>query len=120
MCLPPHCPRAIGPGEENGQNQQLLGQLIKEHDMGYLLDEVPVALEDASTGSARISDLVTSLRALAHPASRPHFPADINEAIPTTAVISGSEWRQHSALELRLDAGVPAAPQYFGYQSGAH
>jgi two-component system NtrC family sensor kinase len=96
--------------EENAQNRQRLEQLIQEHDMGYLLDEVPVALEHASTGIARISDLVTSMRTLAHPASRPHFLADINEAIRTTAVISGSEWRPHSALELRLDPAVPLLP----------
>jgi signal transduction histidine kinase len=93
--------------EENAQTQQLLEQLIQDHDLSYLLDEVPVALEHASSGIARISDLVTSMRTLAHPACRPHFPADVNDAIRTTAVISGSEWRQHSALELRLDPVLP-------------
>jgi signal transduction histidine kinase len=93
--------------EQNAENQLLLDRLIKEHDMGYLLEEVPVALDHASAGVSRITDLVTSMRTLAHPASSPHFPADINEAIRTTAMISGSEWRQHSALEMRLDPNLP-------------
>lgn len=96
--------------EENADSQKLLDRLIEEHDMGYLLEEVPVALDQASTGISRITELVTSMRTLAHPASSPHFPADINEAIRTTAMISGAEWRQHSALELRLDQDLPLLP----------
>jgi two-component system NtrC family sensor kinase len=107
FCASIHCSLD---SEENAQNQRLLEQLIQEHDIGYLLEEVPVALEHASAGVSRISDLVTSMRTLAHPLSAPHFPADINEAIRTTAVISGAEWRQHSALELRLDPNLPLLP----------
>ena len=96
--------------EENAQNQKLLEQLILEHDMGYLLEEIPVALEHASTGISRITELVASMRTLAHPASACHFPADLNEAIRTTAVISSSEWRPHSTLELSLDPTLPLLP----------
>jgi two-component system NtrC family sensor kinase len=97
-------------GEENASKQELLEQLIEEHDMGYILEEVPVALEHASSGISRITDLVTSMRTLAHPSSAPHFPADLNDAIRTTAVITGGEWRQHSTLELRLDPTLPLLP----------
>ena len=97
-------------GAEYEEKHLLLERLIEEHDMGYLLEEVPVALDHASTGISRITDLVTSMRTLAHPASSPHFPADLNEAIRTTAMISGSEWRQYSALEMRLDQNLPLLP----------
>lgn len=93
--------------EENARNDAELDALIQEHDIGYLLGEIPVALDHARTGISRITDLVTSMKTLAHPASCSHVPADLNESIRTTALISGSEWRQHGSLELRLDPELP-------------
>lgn len=84
-----------------------LDALIQEHDIGYLLEEVPLAIDHARAGIARITDLVSSMKTYAHPSPSTHLPADINEAIRTTAVISSSEWRPHCAMDLDLAPGLP-------------
>ena len=100
--------RSLSPETVSAVNEHELDSLIEQHEMGYLLEEVPMALDHASDGIARITDLVSSMKMLAHPASCPHLPADLNEAIRTTAVISGAAWRHLCTLDLRLDADLPA------------
>ena len=99
--------RCSPPETVNREDEQDLDSLIAQHEMDYLLEEVPIALDHASEGIARITDLVSSMKMLAHPASCPHLPADLNEAIRTTAVISGSAWRHLCTLDLHLDPDLP-------------
>jgi two-component system NtrC family sensor kinase len=88
-------------------SKESLDALIREHDVEYLLEEVPVAIEQARSGILRITEVVTSMRKFVHPSSCPQSTADLNEAIRTTVVISGSEWRAHCSLDLKLDEGLP-------------
>ncbi len=88
--------------------------LAQEHDLAYLLEQVPVALTQTLDGTSRIAELVDSMNRFSHPPSPTHLPGDLNAAIRATAVISGSAWRRHATLELRLDPVLPLIPCSLG------
>ncbi|MCC7072242.1 MAG: PAS domain S-box protein [Deltaproteobacteria bacterium] len=71
-------------------------------DLGYLLDQVPKALERCADGLQRVSSIVRSLKEFAHPPQRDMAPADLNRAIDNTLTIASAEYKYVADLEKEL------------------
>jgi signal transduction histidine kinase len=71
-------------------------------DLPYLLEHVPPALERAIDGLGRVTTIVHSLKAFAHPDQRQRSAIDINAAIQDTLEIARHEYKYVADVELDL------------------
>jgi signal transduction histidine kinase len=80
-------------------------------DLEYLRDHVPQALDRAIDGLGRVTAIVHSLKAFAHPDQKQRTSIDINSAIENTLEIARHEYKYVADVE--LDFGeVPAIEGY--------
>ncbi len=82
-------------------------ELSQIHDVEYLLEEVPFALEQTRDGIMRVSELVSAMKVFSHPSGGEKKPEDLNAAIRATSVVARNEWKHCSALELELAQDLP-------------
>ncbi len=81
--------------------------LMAERDVDYLAEEVPGAITQTLEGVERISTIVRSVKQFAHPGLAVMAPADLNEAMRSTATVSRNEWKYVAELTLDLDPQLP-------------
>jgi signal transduction histidine kinase len=86
--------------------------LWAEHNVDFLMQEIPLALSQSVDGIARISTIVTAMKRFSHPGSDQRDAININEALQTTALISRNEWKYHAELVFDLDEDLPLVPGY--------
>lgn len=84
----------------------------KEIDIDYIMDELPKAVEQSLEGVMRVSKIVQSMKAFAHPGTGVKSPSNINKSIENTATISRNEWKYDCDLEISLDPSLPQVPCY--------
>ncbi len=87
-----------------------LEKLFEDHDINYLLEEIPKAIEQSLEGVSRISKIVGSMRTFAHPGAGEMKPADINQAIESTVAVAHNEWKYIADLETVFDENLPSVP----------
>ncbi len=82
-------------------------------DLGYLLDHMPSALDNALDGLQRVATIVRSMKEFAHPARKQQSHADINRAIVSTLTIARNEYKY--VADVHTDLGeLPPVPCYLG------
>lgn len=79
-------------------------------DLNYLIEELPKAAEQSLEGVERVSKIVKSMKAFAHPGTGAKSPAQINKSIENTTTVSRNEWKYDCELELNLDPSLPPVP----------
>ena len=77
-------------------------ECAKAIDLPLLTTEIPKALRLSQDGLGRITDIVRSMRRLAHPDGKEMKPVDINEAVNTSATIAASEYKLVADLAMDL------------------
>jgi len=95
------------PPDEQADAVKLLRDSI---DLDYLMEELPKAVEQSLEGVERVSRIVKSMKAFAHPGTGSKLPAQINKSIENTATVSRNEWKYDCELELNLDPSLPPVP----------
>jgi PAS domain S-box-containing protein len=83
---------------------------MKAIDLEYLMQELPRAAEQSLDGVTRVSRIVQSMKAFAHPGTGSKLPANINKSIESTATVSRNEWKYDCDLSLELDPALPDVP----------
>lgn len=68
-----------------------LQQAEAEHDVEFLLGEVPEAVNDTLVGIQRVSTIVTALKQFSHPSSDELQPNDVNVALRNAVIVSVNE-----------------------------
>ncbi|MBA3582203.1 MAG: PAS domain-containing protein [Gammaproteobacteria bacterium] len=91
-----------------------VNNIIKEIDLGYLQEELPVALAQSKEGVQRISKIVSAMKAFSHPGSGEKELSDINKSIENTITVSRSEWRDVAEIVTHLDENLPMVSCYIG------
>lgn len=94
------CADAVGP----------IKKIMDDIDIDYLVKELPKAAEQSLDGIERVSKIVQSMKAFAHPGTGTKNSADINKSIENTVTISRNEWKYESELVLDLDTRLPMVP----------
>ena len=84
-----------------------LNAIRSEHDINYLLEEVPVAINRTMEGIERVRRIVLAMKNFAHPAGRDKLLSNINHGIEVTVAISKNEWKYVAELETHLDEKLP-------------
>lgn len=81
--------------------------LLQKHDIEYLMDEIPHAIQQTLTGVAHVSQIVKAMKDFAHPGKKEKTYSDINRGIEVTGTISKNEWKYVAELELKLTPDLP-------------
>jgi PAS domain S-box-containing protein len=83
---------------------------IERVDGGYLISEVPKAIEQCMEGVTRVASLVNAMRDFSHPAKIEKIEVDLRRAIESTIAVSRNEWKYVADLETDFDAALPMVP----------
>ena len=80
---------------------------ILKADLGYLLEEVPHAINQSLEGVGRIATIVRAMKALSHPGQKEKAETDIHQAIESAVTISRNEWKYVAEVETEFDPLMP-------------
>ncbi|MHB1043757.1 MAG: PAS domain S-box protein [Eubacteriales bacterium] len=84
-----------------------LKQKKKELDLEYLIDEIPMAIEQSLEGIERVRKLVLAMKDFSHPGISEKMFSDINRAIEGTVALSKNEWKYVAELDTVLEPDLP-------------
>ena len=83
---------------------------IQEADLEYLVDEIPVAIQQSLEGVVRISNIVLAMKKFSHPGGEEKTAIDINNAIESTITVSRNEWRYVAEMVTDFEPTLPLVP----------
>jgi signal transduction histidine kinase len=83
---------------------------VEHADAGYLLEEIPKAIEQTLEGVTRVSTLVSAMKEFSHPGTKEKVLLDINHAINSTITVARNEWKYVANMETDLDPSLPLIP----------
>jgi PAS domain S-box-containing protein len=76
---------------------------VGKSDAGYLLEEIPKAIEQTLDGIARVSSLVGAMKDFSHPGTKEKVAIDLNRAIDSTITVARNEWKYVADMETEYD-----------------
>ena len=79
-------------------------------DSGYLLEEIPQAIEQTLEGLGRVSTLVNAMKEFSHPGVKDKVASDLNKTIEAAIVVTRNEWKDVADLETDFDGSLPPVP----------
>ncbi len=79
---------------------------LEQADIDFLIDEIPLAIEQTIDGLGRISKIVRAMKAFSHPGMTKKAPADINKAIESTVIVTKNEWKYAANLSCDFDPAL--------------
>ncbi len=83
---------------------------VEHHDTGFLLEEIPKAIDQSLEGITQVSTLVSAMKEFSHPGSKEKTPLDLNHAIQNTLTVSRNEWKYVADVETEFDSSLPLIP----------
>jgi PAS domain S-box-containing protein len=99
----------LGAKDNSLTNEMILevGQAVQNADAGFLLDEIPKAIEQTLDGVTRVAELVNAMKEFSHPGTKEKVPLDLNRAIQSTITVARNEWKYVADLETEFDRTLP-------------
>jgi PAS domain S-box-containing protein len=85
----------------------------EEADVGYLVEEVPKAIEQALDGVSRVASIVRAMKEFAHPDRGDKVRTDLNQALVSTLTVARNELKYVADVETDL-GDLPSVPCYVG------
>lgn len=82
-------------------------EMEEEVELGYLLQELPRALEQTTEGIQRVRKLVLAMKEFSHPGTKDKKLSDLNKGIEATIAISRNEWKYVAELKTDFDPHLP-------------
>ena len=80
---------------------------VKGVDTGYLMEEIPKAIDQTLEGITRVSTIVSAMKEFSHPDTKEKIPLDLNHAINSTITVARNEWKYVADLETEFDPSLP-------------
>ncbi|MGW8256207.1 MAG: sensor histidine kinase, partial [Thermoguttaceae bacterium] len=80
---------------------------LRQSDLDYLIQEIPLAIEQSLEGVERVSNIVRSMKEFSHPGTNQKQAIDLNRAIENTLTVARNEWKYVSELNLDLAEDLP-------------
>ncbi len=84
-----------------------------EHDVDYLAEHVPVAVQRALLGLQRVTAIVRAMKEFAYPDRKDQTPSDLNRAITSTLTVARNEYKYVAELVTEL-AELPPVTCHVG------
>jgi signal transduction histidine kinase len=91
----------------------MLAEAESMHDVDFLLEEVPKAVDETLEGVRRVAVIVRALKVFSHPTAAKVAPSDINECVRNAVIVSASEHKTIADIDMELD-DVPLIPCVVG------
>ena len=91
-----------------------LAEWVEAKDTGYLLEEVPKALQQSKEGVRRVATIIQAMKVFSHPGTEGRSAVDLNQALENTVLVARNEWKYVAELELDLDPDLPKAEVFPG------
>ena len=101
----------------NAPAQELAARAVaadESADLAYLVENMPPALDRATDGLGRVTTIVHSLKAFAHPDQRQRSAVDINAALSNTLEMTRAEYKYVADVELDLEYELPRVECFGG------
>ncbi len=80
---------------------------VERADTGFLLEEIPKAIEQTIDGVTRVARLVSAMKEFSHPGTKDKTLVSLNHAIESTLTVAGNEWKYVANLETDFDPSLP-------------
>lgn len=80
----------------------------------YLLEELPIAVEESQDGVAQIARIVLSMKEFSHPGTTAQSATDLNRAIESTLTVCRNTWKHVAEVVRQLDDNLPLVVCYAG------
>jgi PAS domain S-box-containing protein len=71
-------------------------------ELDFAVANLPEALERATEGLTRVTEIVRAMKDFSHPDSSQKAPVDINHALTTTLTVARNEWRHVADIHTEL------------------
>ena len=84
--------------------------LIGDIELDYLIEELPIAIEQSLEGNSRVAEIVRAMKEFAHPGLEEKTAIDINHAIKNTIVVARNEWKYVAEVITDFDPSLPEVP----------
>jgi PAS domain S-box-containing protein len=94
-------------GALTGETVGEVSVAVERADLGYLLDEIPKAIEQTLEGVGRVSTLVSAMKDFSHPGTQEKVELDLNRAIESTLTVARNEWKYVADMETDYDPSSP-------------
>jgi PAS domain S-box-containing protein len=94
-------------GTLSGETIQKVAAAVEHADAGYLLDEIPRAIDQTLEGVARVSTMVSAMKEFSHPGTKEKVLVDLNHAIDSTITVARNEWKYVADMETDFDPSLP-------------
>jgi len=94
-------------------NEDLLREMddkAEEVDVDYLMEEIPLAIQQTLDGVTSIAKIVLAMKEFSHPGSLKKTSIDINKAIESTITVARSEWKYVAEMVTDFDTSIPHVP----------
>ncbi|MEV4639849.1 ATP-binding protein [Actinoplanes sp. NPDC049548] len=86
-------------GAECGEAIERVERVAEEIDIDFLLEEVPMALQQSLEGINRVANIVRAMKAFGHPGSEEKTQANLGEAIANTLIVANNEIKYVADVE---------------------
>ena len=101
-------------GEDLALALDEVSRTLEELDLGYLLEEIPHAVQESLSGVDQVASIVLAMKQFAHPEQDKRAEVDINKSLEQTATVSRNEWKYVAELKFDLDPTLPVISGYPG------
>jgi PAS domain S-box-containing protein len=80
---------------------------VERADAGYLIEEIPRAIDQTLEGITRVATLVSAMKEFSHPGTKDKIALDLNHSIESTITVARNEWKYVANLETDFDPSLP-------------
>lgn len=96
--------------KEQNACMDLVGEIeeeMKEINLEFLCEEIPLAINDSLDGIDRVSDIVRAMKEFSHPGGEGKTEQDLNRAIHNTITVARNRWKYVAELDTHFDPALP-------------
>ncbi len=86
---------------------QDMDKTIANSDISFLLEEIPLAIQQSLEGVRCVTKIVRSMKEFSHPGNQGKTPVELNKIIKSTITISRNEWKYVCDIKTDLDPDLP-------------
>lgn len=87
-----------------------LEKLKQQLKLSFLLNEMPLAVQDALEGVERVTNIVQAMKIFSHPGVDQKTAIDLNHAIESTITVARNEWKYVADVETDFEPNLPPVP----------
>ncbi|MFQ5676092.1 MAG: PAS domain S-box protein [bacterium] len=99
--------------KENAITKELIAEadsIVEDTKMTYIVDEIPIAIQETLDGVDRVANIVRAMKEYAHPDADEMTLTDINKALENTITVACNEWKYVAEMVTEFDPSLPLVP----------